>query len=90
MTVWKGVILETQPAEARHLQGTHALSRAAITAQAAIWLLFGQAVRFPNLIWLCRLLTLKPVPHMTQTPNTTCMGLNRFRECLETVKTCLV
>lgn len=50
MTVWKGVILETQPAEARHLRGTRALSQATITAQAAIWLLFGLAVRFPNLI----------------------------------------
>lgn len=46
MTVWKGVILETQPAEARHLLGT--LSRAAITAQAAIWLLFVLVVRFPQ------------------------------------------
>lgn len=46
MTVWKGVILETQPAEARHLLGTRAPS------QAAIWLLFGLAVRFPSLMTL--------------------------------------
>lgn len=48
MTVWKGVILETQPAEVRHLRRTRAPSRVTITAEAAIWLLFGLAVRFPK------------------------------------------
>lgn len=85
MTVWKGVILETQPAKARHLQGTRAQSRAAITAQADIWLLFSLAVRFPNCIWLCSLLTLNPVPYRAQTPSGTCMDINCIGRMLDRV-----
>lgn len=50
MTVWKGVILETQQSEASHLQGAFSVSTRHYGSKA-IWLILGMVVQFPW-VWL--------------------------------------